>query len=170
MELTSIPIYRPSWVKQGEIFHCVEEKLWERRNLSRFDLKNGKTHHNVRMRDRELGLHGVADMAIETKQAVYAVEFKLSGNSGKKRGDQLQLAAYSMLLEKHFDKPAPAGFLTGQGKAVHVVNIDAGKRRSVLESAENMRKMLKRGLKPDSSATAVQCCVCEYINFCNDRL
>ncbi len=170
MELANIPVCRPSWVRQGEVFHSVEEKLWGRRNLSRFHLKSGKAHYKPRLRDRELGLHGVADMAIETSQAVYAVEFKLSGSSGKKRGDQLQLAAYSMLLEKRFAKPAPVGFLTGGGKAVHVVNIDEGRRRSVLEAADKIRKMLKKGLKPDSSAAAAQCSACEYINFCNDRL
>ena len=44
IELTNIPIHRPIWVKQGEDFHQLEEKLWQRRNLSRFDLKKGKTY------------------------------------------------------------------------------------------------------------------------------
>ena len=114
------PFYHPLWVSQGEDFHQQEEKLWSRRNLSRFNLKNGKVFHNLKMRDDELGLHGIVDMAIETDEAVYATEFKLSA-SNQKRGDQLQLVAYAMLLEKHFSKSSSVGFLVGKGKILHTV-------------------------------------------------
>ena len=169
MELMETPVHRPIWVKQGEDFHRVEEKLWQRRNLSRFKLASGRTHHNLEMLNDDLGLHGIVDMAIETNEAVYAVEFKLSA-SGKKRGDILQLAAYAMLLERHFSKPSPVGFLTGKGKILHTVDVDATKHQEVVATAEEIRQMLKRGLKPESSATVAQCCACEYVNFCNDRL
>lgn len=169
MELTDIAFHRPAWVKQGENFHRVETKLWQRRNLSRFDLDKGRVHHNLTMRDDELKLHGIVDMAIETGDAVYAVEFKLSATN-KKRGDQLQLAGYAMLLERHFSKPSPVGFLVGKGKVLHTIDIDADKRDAVKAAADNIRRMLRRGLKPESSASIAQCCACEYVNFCNDRL
>ena len=169
MELTDIAFHRPVWVGQGERFHRVEEKLWQRRNLSRFNLRSGKTHHNLTVRSAALGLHGIVDMAVETDEAVYAVEFKLSANNGK-RGDQLQLAAYAMLLEEYFSKPSTAGFLVGKGKVLHTIDIDADKRRMVVEVADTIRRMLRRGRKPESSATVAQCCACEYVNFCNDRL
>ncbi len=169
MELTDVAFHRPVWVGQGEHFHRAEEKLWQRRNLSRFNLRSGKTHHNLAVRSDALGLHGIADMAVETDEAVYAVEFKLSANRGK-RGDQLQLAAYALLLEEHFSKPSTAGFLVGKGKVLHTIDIDADKRRLVAEVADKIRRMLRRGLKPESSATVAQCCTCEYVNFCNDRL
>ena len=169
MELTNVAIHRPAWVNQGEDFHQLEEKLWKRRNLSRFNLASGKTHHNLAMRNEGLGLHGIADMAIETDEAVYAAEFKLSA-SNKKRGDILQLSAYAMLLEKHFAKPSSVGFLIGKGKILHTVGIDTDKRKEVIEVANKIRRMLQRGVKPPSSATITQCCACEYVNFCNDRL
>ena len=169
MELMEIPIHRPPWVKQGEDFHQLEEKLWQRRNLSRFGLESGKIYHNLSMRSHELGIHGIVDMAIETGDSVYAVEFKLSANN-KKRGDRLQLTAYAMLLEKHFSKSSPIGFLVGKGKVLHVIEIDSTRQEEVMASVHEIRKMLHRGLKPESSATVVQCCACEYVNFCNDRL
>lgn len=169
MELMDVAFYRPLWVTQGEEFHQTERKLWHRRNLSRFHLKSGKTHHNLTMEDDSLGLHGIVDMAIETDEAIYPVEFKLSANN-KKRGDQLQLAAYAMLLEKHFLKPSPVGFLSGKGKVLHTIFIDADKRHNVEKVSEKIRQMLKKGIKPESSATVTQCCACEYVNFCNDRL
>ena len=168
MELTNIAFYRPAWVKQGESFHQTEKKLWQRRNLSRFNLENGKTHYNLPLKDSKLGLHGVVDMAIETKTSVYAVEFKLSVNK-KKRGDLLQLSAYAMLLEKHFSKPSPVGFLSGRGKNLWTIYIDADKREAVRNMLAQIRQMLRQGLKPASSASLSQCCVCEYVNFCNDR-
>jgi len=169
MELTDIAFHRPAWVKQGENFHRTETTLWQRRNLSRFNLDEGEIHHNLTMRDDGLELHGIVDMAIETDDAVYSVEFKLSATS-KKRGDQLQLAGYAMLLEKHFSKPSPVGFLVGKGKVLHSINIDADKRDAVKAIADKIRRMLRRGLKPESSASVAQCCACEYVNFCNDRL
>lgn len=169
MELMETPVHRPIWMKQGEDFHRLEEALWKRRNLSRFNLSLGKICHNLSIRNDALGLHGIVDMAIETDEAVYAVEFKLSPNN-KKRGDILQLAAYAMLLEKHFSKPSPAGFLVGKGKMLHAIDMDMTRRQEVLSTADEIRRMLRRGMKPESSATAVQCCACEYVNFCNDRL
>ena len=168
MELSPVDFHRPIWVKQGEDFHQMEETLWHRRNLSRFNLQNGKKHHHLKMEDKELGLHGIVDMAIETDTAVYAAEFKLSANS-KKRGDQLQLVAYAMLLEKYFEKPSPVGFLLGKEKVLHTVKVDDDKRQSVVEVCRQVRQMLKKGLKPSSSAALAQCSVCEYVNFCNDR-
>ncbi len=168
MELTNVAFHRPVWVKQGEVFHNREETLWNRRNLSRFNLNSGKKYHNLHVRDSDLGLHGIVDMAIETDKAIYAVEFKLSANC-KKRGDQLQLVAYSMLLEKMFLKSSPIGFLVGKGDILHIISIDKNKRESVIDSVKQIRLMLKQGVKPDSSATVFQCCNCEYVNFCNDR-
>ena len=169
MELTDISVHRPIWVKQGEDFHKLEEKLWQRRNLSRFNLTSGETYHNLIMRNDELGLHGIVDMAVENDDSVYAVEFKLSANN-KKRGDILQLVAYAMLLERHFSKSSRIGFLVGKGKVLHTIDINSDRRQAVITMADQIRQMLQRGLKPKSSATAVQCCACEYVNHCNDRL
>ncbi len=168
MELTNVDFHRPSWVQQGQDFHQLEAKLWNRRSLSRFELKEGKIYHNLVLENKALLLHGIVDMAIETNNAVYAVEFKITVNN-KKRGDQLQLVAYSMLLEKHFNKPSPVGFLIGKGKALYEIKTSMERRDDVLRIRDNIQKTLTCGRKPETSATILQCCNCEYINFCNDR-
>ena len=127
------------------------------------------TTHNLTMRNDKLGLHGIVDMAVETDESVYAVEFKLSANN-KKRGDILQLVAYAILLEQHFSKSSRIGFLVGKGKVLHSIDINSERRQAVITMADQIRQMLQRGLKPESSATIVQCCACEYVNHCNDRL
>lgn len=162
-------VQRPRWVAQGSEFHEREEQLWQRRDLSRFQLKQGKRYYNLSIRDEGLSMHGIADMVIETEQQVFAIEFKLTA-SAKKRGDVLQLVAYAMLLEKHFDKKSSIGFLVGQGRVLHRIAIDKSKRMAINQILINIQAMLKFGLKPDSSATANQCCNCEYLNYCNDRL
>ena len=169
MELISGSVHRPIWVKQGEDFHQLEERLWQRRNLSRFGLQKGKKHYRLSMKNSRLELHGIADLVIETDDAVYPIEFKISANN-KKRGDLLQLVAYGMLAEEHFKKTASVGFLVGKGKILHEISIDKGNRQKVVMICEDINAMLQKGKKPDSSASLVQCSACEYVNFCNDRL
>lgn len=169
MELTNISIHRPVWVRQGEDFHQLEEKLWQRRNLSRFDLQNGKKHHNLSMQSQQLGLHGIADLVIETNEAVYPVEFKLS-TVANKRGGMLQLVAYGMLAHKHFKKPVLIGFLVGRGQVLHKIDIDQNKCQQVMDVVQEISRMLEKARKPESSASLAQCRACEYVNFCNDRL
>ncbi len=167
-ELTNINTKYPTWVSQGEEFHELERKRWRRRNLSRFQLKSGKIHYSMNLRDSELGLHGIVDMAIETDFDIFPVEYKLSARS-KKRGDIFQLTAYSMLLAKQLSKSSPRGFLVGSGKILHSIAITNELRNSVISVANQIQEMLFRGRKPDTSATVHQCCNCEYLNFCNDR-
>ncbi len=169
-EMTELSrVVHPSWVKQGEIFHEEESLLWQRRNLSRFNLKEGKKYHNLSIQSPNLGLHGIADMVIETDDTVYAVEFKLSTNN-KKRGDVLQLVAYAMLIQQYFEKPSPMGFLIGKNKILHQIVIDQEKCEQVKIIVREIRIMMEKGQKPESSAFLTQCSACEYVNFCNDRL
>ena len=105
----------------------MQEKLWKQRNLSRFNLDTGTLHHNLALKSDPMGIHGIVDMAIETDELVHAVEFKLSAQQIKRK-DMLQLSAYAMLLEEYFSKPSPVGFLSGQGKILHVINIDYRQR------------------------------------------
>ena len=168
-ELTDFKVEYPIWVRQGENFHQLEEKLWERRNLSRFGLQQGKKHYNLFIKNDDFGLHGIADMVIETQDAVYPIEFKLSARS-KKRSDILQLVAYGMLAKNYFKKPVSIGFLVGKGRVLHKISIDEEKCQQVIATAQEIRTMLQNGRKPESSASLVQCSACEYVNFCNDRL
>ena len=169
MELQKVPVKFPIWIEQGEVFQRSEEILWKRRNLSRFNLQTGSKHFNLSLSDEEIRMHGIVDMAINTEESVYAVEFKLSPHA-KKRGDILQLAAYAMLLSKYFLKLSSVGFLVGPGKIVHTVNIDTKIKEEVVTVVREIRQMLLRGRKPNTSASVFQCSNCEYINYCNDRL
>lgn len=168
IELTNYGVSYPVWVKQGEHFHSRQGTLWQRRNLSRFDLEAGKLHQNLEVSSVRYGLHGVVDMVVETDDAVYPVEFKLD-SSVKRRGAILQLAGYALIVEDHFRKRCPHGFLCEGEKRLHRIDITPELREETLSKAEAIRKMMEVGVKPDSSATPCQCTNCEYTNHCNDR-
>ena len=75
-----------------------------------------------------------------------------------------------MLLAEHFKLPSTLAFLVGKGKVLHQIKVDAEAKEAVLTIRDNIKAMLDKGLKPDSSASINQCCHCEYLNYCNDRL
>ena len=168
LELTEFSVKHPAWVKQGSSYHDRESLLWERRNLSRFNLKQGNKHYNVAMSDKKLGIHGISDMIIETTDAVYPVEFKLSIES-KKRGDILQLVAYAMLAQIHFQKSCNISFIIGKDGSLCKVNVDESKMKQTDKVISEIKVMINKGYKPESNASLAQCGICEYVNFCNDR-
>ncbi len=168
IELTEFPVVYPGWVRQGERFHQKETTLWQRRNLSRFGLEKGKIHLDYGGKSLKYQIHGIADMVIETDDAVYPVEFKLAG-SAQKKGGTLQLAAYGLIMEDIFQKKSPFGFLAEGEKSILKIEFNDALKKEVLNNVEQIKQMLKRGIKPDSSATIYQCVRCEYRNHCNDR-
>ncbi|MGX9366967.1 CRISPR-associated protein Cas4 [Desulfoplanes sp. PS50] len=168
IELTDFTVSYPLWVTQGEEFHRQETLLWQRRNLSRFGLQQGDVHLNFPARSEKYGIHGIADMVIETESAIYPVEFKLE-LAKQKRGGIYQLVAYGLMLEDMFQKKCPCGFLTKGRCDVQRIEMTQTLSSSVLGVTEEIRQMLELGAKPDSPASIKQCSNCEYLNHCNDR-
>ena len=168
-ELMKFKVHYPTWVQQGEDFHAKESRLWQRRNLSRLRLAEGKKYYQLAIRSEELGLHGIADMLIETEQSVYPIEFKMNAHK-KRRGDVLQLVAYAMLAQEHFKKKADIAFLIGEKTKVYEILISKQKCAEVKQIVDQIHQILAKGYKPESSASLAQCGTCEYVNFCNDRL
>ena len=168
IELTDFAVDYPRWVRQGEKFHLKEAQRWKRRNLSRFNLENGQLHMDCAMRSMKHHLYGVADMVIESENEVYPVEFKLA-STVHKRGALLQLATYGIIAQEQFGKKCRFGFLLEGEKVLHRIALTEEMTEDVFKQATNIRRMLDRGIKPDSSASASQCIICEYANHCNDR-
>jgi len=168
IEFTDFPVKYPLWVHQGEHFHVEEGRLWQRRNLTRFGLSDGAIHLNMSMHSDSLGIHGIADMVIETTDAVLPVEFKLD-KSVQKRGGILQLVAYGLLAEEHYHKSCNQGFLTEGKSIVNLIPFNDTLRRDLHAQINGIRQMIQAGVKPDSSASIAQCTICEYLNHCNDR-
>ena len=168
-EMLGSNVQRPVWVDQGELYELLQRKLFKRRNLSRFNLNEGKLSYNYNLASDKLPFHGIADIVIESEAEVHVVEIKLS-NHEYHSGIEAQLTALSLLAGEVFDKPSDHAFvLYGDDAKVRHLEISRKTRECVLEVADRIIKSLSEGSKPPSSAQEKQCTLCEYINYCNDR-
>lgn len=167
-EVLHLSAVYPPWVRQGEQFHEEETRLWLRRKLSRFGVQTGKVVFSFSMKSSRHLLHGEADMLIETEEEVIPVEFKLSG-SMKRRGGLLQLVAYGLLAAETIGKKSSYGFLAIGKNEIKKIVFDEKFYSELFRAINGIRKLFVDPVKPDSSATMLQCTNCEYLNFCADR-
>ena len=167
-ELTNFKVYSPLWVKQGERYHDHESHLWKRRDLSRFKLEGGEKLYNYALRSQNHDIHGLCDLVIKTKEAVFVSDFKLT-TQRKRLGNILQLAAYGIMASEQFNLPCHTGFLTGPNKQLDTINFTDDIKTKVIDAIAQIHSILNCGIKPDSSASDAQCQSCEYVNHCNDR-
>ena len=169
VELLGLQPVMPLWVRQGSTHHRRQQMLDRRRNLVRYNLDQGKVHHDVRLNDDQHGIHGICDAVVETDTAVYAVEFKLSGNAVM-RNQRIQLIAYGIASEIRFGKPCDRGFVLfgDRGKTI-VVDINEQARSDLNNVVEEIRYNLDGAAMPTTPANAAQCGQCEFLNYCNDR-
>ena len=168
-ELLNLSSAKPLWVKQGEDKHSQFNNLIKRRRFTKLGLEKGKRHFDISLTSYQLPFYGVADLVIETPNAVYPVDYK-TGNRIY-RGQIMQMTAYCLLAEKVFSKPATHGiFLFGEkGKTIELIEITERLREDVISICKNIIDMLNMGMKPHSDASLPQCMQCEYLNYCNDR-
>lgn len=162
------------WINQGLTFHDRTAMLTRRRNLSHYGLTSSDFRFvaNIKLYDEELGLHGICDGALYTKEGdVYPLEFKASEGRAPTLAAKIQLTAYAMLLEKKEHIAITRGFiLMGKRGKTYEIKFDEAKRLDVLRVADSIRQTLNLALIPTTAATSAQCCQCEYSNFCADRL
>ena len=168
-EMLGSGIQRPVWVDQGYAYELIQRKLFKRRNLSRFNLSEGKLFYEFDLDSDRLPFHGIADMLIESQDKVHVVEIKLSDHEYHS-GAEAQLTALSLLAGEVFSKPADHAFLLyGDQARVKYLHINERMKERVMEVAFKIIKNLSEGSKPPSSAQENQCTLCDYINYCNDR-
>lgn len=168
-ELLNLQSAKPLWVQQGEDKHIDFNQLIRRRRFNKLGLENGTRHFNVVLESPQYSFYGIADLVIECDDAVYPVDYK-SGNKIY-RGQIMQMAAYCMLAQDKFDKPAPFGiFLYGdKGTLIKTIENNKQLQEEVTNICQNIIDALNKANKPASNASVHQCMQCEYLNYCNDR-
>ena len=158
----------PLWTQQGVQWHERQQMLQKRRSLKPFGIPAAHYHHNVRLYDAELGVHGIADTLMETADEIIPLEYKHTTRKPT-RGHILQLATYGLLAQNHFNKPARRGFIL-YGNRGQTLPIEITPYQPQVENIiSEIRKTLELTLIPPSPATAHQCTQCEYHTYCNDR-
>jgi CRISPR-associated exonuclease Cas4 len=168
-EVLGINPARPLWVKQGLEWHVAQQKLSRYREFKALGLDQATRHHAVSMSAMELGLHGIADLVLETEAHVYPVEYKLHIEQPRK-GQILQLLAYGLMAEEYFAKPCANAFiLWGAPLKMRTLIFDAAARAEVQAAAESLHRIVADRRLPDSPASLQKCAQCEFLNYCNDR-
>ena len=169
VELLGIKANSPLWVQQGTDHHTREAKLFQRRDLSRFGISDGRVELNTQVSSKRLGVHGVADMAILGRDKGTILEFKLDKRSIH-RGAVFQLTCYLIAAAETFGMEFSRGFFVfgTRGKSFSV-DIDQKIIDDLERTLDQMREMFAVEILPHSSATAAQCGQCEFIQRCNDR-
>jgi CRISPR-associated exonuclease Cas4 len=159
------PTYK---MERGKATQEAVEALERRRGFRGYGLADGERHFGVWLRSSRLGLSGKLDLLIVTPDACYPVDFK-DTEGGVRRNHRVQLAAYALLAEETFRKPAPLGFvyLVPEKGLVRVALSDED-RAEVSRMLSAMRSMIASERLPDPTLVRARCGPCEFRNYCAD--
>jgi CRISPR-associated exonuclease Cas4 len=164
-----LPRIRPTTYKMeaGAEEHEDESKRSARRRLSRYAVSEGERIFDLRLSDHALGLSGLLDEVVLTASECIPVDFKLSKQVSANH--RLQLAAYGLLLEGHFGRPALRGYihLMLSGKSVEV-KLTAALKDKVRATLAALHEMVRAEKMPPPTPVRNSCFSCEFRRFCND--
>jgi len=167
-----VPKHLTYKVQEGERAHQRQADLEHRRTLRTYGLAVGERHFGVALYSERLGLSGRLDMSIVTPapgSEVIPVEFKHTTPARLGMNHKYQLAAYALLVEEVWQRPARRGFLyfIPEKRAQEVV-MTAGMRRHVARTLADIRRLVQTEAMPPPAAQRGRCVDCEYRRYCND--
>lgn len=172
-----IPFYRhvlpvrpaPTYkMRRGKHVQAAVEALERRRGFRAYGMGAGERRFGLWLRSDRLGLSGKLDLLILTPDACYPVDFK-DTKGGPRRNHRLQLAAYALLAEEAFDRPAPDGFiyLVPEKRVLGLVLTEVD-RDDVRFATAEVRRMIECEELPLPTPVRRRCEVCEFRNYCGD--
>lgn len=143
---------------QGLNFYLVDGRS-KHANQSR----RGGWYREMYLRSERLRLHGKIDL-LESRTRLTPVERK-HGNSYFDN-DEVQLAAYCMLLEDYLEEPVRMGYLYLFGtNERYAIEITDWHRNKVIETADAIRKMTLDCI-PDFADNPKKCKKCSTVQYC----
>lgn len=151
---------------------CLEqdvfEKLEHRRKLKKYRLDEGERMFQLSLISSRLGLSGQLDLIVKSRDGLFPIEFRNSGQKPTK-GHLYQLAAYALLLEDLY------GILVNRGGIylfpihdIAVFRITRELKGKALEVLASIQEMIRQERFPCQTKLRSQCADCEYQNFCGD--
>lgn len=147
--------------------HAEEPKRALRRTMHLDGMEHAERRFDVPLVSTRLGLSGQVDELIWQDGAVIPVDYKLS----RKVHDhfRLQLAAYALLAEEHYQTRISFGLLyLIQARKTVRVGFSSQLRRQVVESVNQMRRIVEMESMPRPPDSIRPCLECEFRRFCND--
>ncbi len=97
-------------MERGRNVEGAVAALERRRGLRRYGLERGERRFGEWLRSERLGLSGKLDLLIVTARACFPVDFK-DTEGGVRYNHRVQLAAYALLAEEAYQRPARVGFI-----------------------------------------------------------
>lgn len=144
------------------------ESLEPRRVLSRYGFQEATRHFGLEISNELFGLIGKVDLILEESARIAVVEFKATA-SRLADNWKLQLCAYGLLAEQHFQRPCPVGFVVLNDKEESVeVELKDALRGETLSTLQQARALVMSQEFPDPTPVRDRCVQCEYRNFCGD--
>ena len=166
------PVHHPVThsMQHGAVEHEVLSVLERRRLLSRYGLDKGSRKFHVALQAESLGLTGILDLLIETKEGAFPVEFK-STRQRLNQNAKYQLTAYAMMVEESLNVTVPQGFVYRiPTERITAVQISDAMRRKTLDAIDQMQDMLSYERMPSPTPQRGKCVECEFRRFCADVL
>jgi CRISPR-associated exonuclease Cas4 len=155
-------------MQRGKDVQGAVEALERRRGFRAYGIRDGERRFGVWLRSARLGLSGKLDLLILAPDACYPVDFK-DTEGGVRRNHRLQLAAYALLAEEAFARPAPEGFIyLVPHKEVVRIELTEADREEVRTALAAMRRMVAVEELPPPTTVRRRCEMCEYQNYCGD--
>jgi CRISPR-associated exonuclease Cas4 len=153
---------------RGKAVQAALEALERRRRLREYRLREGERHFGVWLHSDKLHLTGKLDLLIVTPTACFPVDFK-DTEGGVRRNHRVQLAAYAVLVEEAFGRPAPEAFIY-LVPTDDIVGVEIGgpERKEVEAALAAIRQMIGTEDFPDPTPVRARCTACEYRNYCAD--
>ena len=137
--------------------------LAEGRSKHAHQSRRGQWYREMYLRSEKLHLHGKIDL-LEGKTKLTPVERKRG--SSYHDNDEVQLAAYCMLLEDYLDEPVRMGYLylfgTNERYAITITDWHRNKVLQVVEAIRNMRL----DKIPDFADNPKKCEKCSTAAYC----
>jgi len=155
-------------MRRGNHVQAVVEALERRRGFRAYGMRQGERRFGLWLHSERLGLSGKLDLLILTPDACYPVDFK-DTEGGPRRNHRLQLAAYAMLAEEAFGRPAPDGFiyLVPEKRVIELALTEAD-RDDVRAAIRDIGHMIEAEALPPPTAVRHRCTACEFRNYCAD--
>ena len=166
------PVTRPMThpMQIGAVQHEVLSVLERRRTLSRYGLDAGSRKLHIALHAESLGLSGVLDLLIQTKDGAFPVEFK-STTQRLNLNAKYQLTAYALMVEECLGQSVSQGFIYRiPTQRITAVPISETLRRKTHQAIEQIRNMLSDEWMPPPTPQRGKCVECEFRRFCADVL
>ncbi len=159
------PTYKMS---RGKDIQGAVEALERRRGFRGYGMRDGERRFGLWLHSEHLGLSGKLDLLILTPDACYPVDFK-DTRGGPRRNHRLQLAAYALLAEEAFERPAPDAFIyLVPEKRIVAIGLTEADRDEARHALMSMRRMIDREELPPPTNVRARCAACEFQNYCGD--